>query len=311
MRRLLAAIVLSLHGIGGQQQPRGQRARVAARERARGGTRAAQRTQPTQSISAKATAERQKILSGMRAAAAAEAVVANRTGAGLRSGIELFSGNRKRLARLRARLENGDLDAICSSPWPNPADAAGASPGSSSTPRPVRWMHFPKAGTTFLNSVFRHACPTLWKELKVALGSPMPPHLCAQRSGAEVRHSDGRDGTACVFTSQSMVRLFTDECSQFAIRGGAADGQREGYISCSEFNASDLERRRCFQAQVHHAPALILRANLSSFAGFFRAPDQVLRWIYFCLLFASGERREGRGNEAQNTTQHLCAGPHA
>ena len=289
MRSLVAAAVLSLlHGIGGQQQsPAG---------RIRGG-----RGRPSAGPSAELMAEREKELADMRAAAAAEAAAANWTGAGLPSAAELYERNRRVLARLRARLEDGgDLDRICSAPWPSPAGAAGAPP--------VRWMHFPKAGTTFLNSVFRHACPTLWADFGVALGAPMPPHLCAQRSEMEAQRSGGPDGKACVFTSQSMVRLYNDECSQFvaeptttttstskvAIRG--ADGQeqereprrREGYVACDEFT-HPLERGRCFQAQVHHAPALA-EANLSSFAGFFRAPDQVRR-VGPALWSGSGQGR--------------------
>ena len=79
-----------------------------------------------------------------------------------RAAEELADSNVRRLKQLRTRLDAGLEERLCQAPFP------------ASTAEPLRWVHFPKAGTTFANTLFRHGCPALKARSDMTLGNLLP-----------------------------------------------------------------------------------------------------------------------------------------
>ena len=159
------------------------------------------------------------------------------------------------------------------------------------------------------------------RKYNVSLGAPMPRELCALRSSGERARQQ-----SCVFTSQSIVRLYNDECAprddEAGAGGGGARARPPPPLACDEFVQNNSvttpagarfrlyseDARRCFQAQVHHAP-VVGNPELSEFAAFFRAPDQRLlsAWFYGKHLWGAMPSWETKIARASASTPRLFA----
>ena len=73
----------------------------------------------------------------------------------------LAAGNRRKLDELLRRFARGGdaIERLCRAPWPCVADA------------PLRWLHFPKTGSTFTTTYTRYLCPSLPESMSI--GKPV------------------------------------------------------------------------------------------------------------------------------------------
>ena len=80
---------------------------------------------------------------------------------------DLAAGNRRKLDELLRRFARGGdaIERLCRAPWPCVADA------------PLRWLHFPKTGSTFTTTYTRYLCPSLPESMSI--GKPVAEPLRA------------------------------------------------------------------------------------------------------------------------------------
>ena len=91
---------------------------------------------------------------------------------GVLSARKLAASNRATLNRVLNRLRGGDEAKICSKNWKFPPRREES----------IRWVHFPKCGSTFLNTVLNYGCDAFAQRRDISLGAPVPPDVAATLS---------------------------------------------------------------------------------------------------------------------------------
>ena len=176
----------------------------------------------------------------------------------------LFARNRRRLAGLLdSALDARATAALCGGSTPMPARV----------PRALRWVHVPKAGSTFFNTLLSHACPEA-ADAFFAGGRALPSVADALRYYA---------GTGPRCRGEARCAAFAGNCSAGA-----------GLLSSRWADA---------RAQATHAPLEWSREPPGELVGLFRLPDQRLLSAFCYGLHAWSMRNAMRRRMAASVRE--------
>lgn len=152
--------------------------------------------------------------------------------------LRVKAENRERLDRILGRLRGGAEEALCSSSVPYPRAL-----------KPVRWLHFPKCGSSFGTTIARHGCPL---NESLSLGQRTPEHVRDATSD--------REDVGPTVTMPVLARYVQRACKR--AHAFALDSPNV-YLSLTRWG--------------QHAPlSRAVGTDHSSVAAVFRAPNQRL-----------------------------------